>query len=104
MKSKLLSLLAGAAMFGLASAAYAQGPVQLTNNQLDNVTAGATATSLGFGGAVGTLFSGVAITADTGVLGANAAADGDVLSIAASFSPGPGAAAASQLTIVLTSP
>ena len=104
MKSKLLSLLAAAAILGFAGAASAQTPVQLSNNQLDDVTAGATAIGVGLGGAFGTLFSGSAITINTQVLGANAAAAGSVTSISASFSPGPGAAAGSTLGIVLTSP
>lgn len=110
MNTKLFSLLAGVAMLALAGAAnaqepaQAQGPVQLTSNQMDHVTAGATSVGIGAGGAFGTLFSGTAITIATAVVGKNAAAAGDVVSVASSFSPGPGAVAGSALQIVLTSP
>ncbi|HLI12770.1 MAG TPA: hypothetical protein VKY65_14350 [Alphaproteobacteria bacterium] len=104
MKTRLFSLLAGVALLGLATAANAQSPVQLSDSQMDVVTAGATSTALGGAAAFGTLFSGNLVTLATAVNGPNAAALGDVVSIAASFSPGPGAAAASALTIVLTSP
>lgn len=109
MKDKLFSLIAGAAILGLAGVANAedrshQTPIQLTNAQLDGVTAGATAIGVGLGAAFGTLFSGVAIGIDTAVLGHNAAAVASVTSASASFTPGPGAAAASALSILLTSP
>lgn len=100
----MYTLAAAAAMLVVANGADAQGPVQLTDNQLDGVTAGAVAIGTGFGGAAGTLASAVGITIHTGVFGAGAFAAGDVTSIAASFSPGPGARAASSLSLGLTSP
>jgi hypothetical protein len=104
MKSKLFCLLAGVALLGLAGAASAQEPIQLSDNQMDKVTAGATSTGIGIGAAVGTMFSGVSLEIDTAVVGHNAIAFGDVASVAASFTPGPGAAAASGLSLLLTSP
>jgi hypothetical protein len=104
LKTKLFSLLAGVAMLGFAGAANAQGPVQLSDSQMDHVTAGATSIGVGLGAALGTLFSGTTIQIDTAVAGKNAAAQGNVVSAAASFSPGPSAAAVSVLQMVLTSP
>jgi hypothetical protein len=102
MKTKVLSLLA--AVTFLAAGAASAAPAQLTDKQLDGVTAGATSIVVGLGGAYGTLSSGNISTALTEVLGANAAAAASNTSIAASFTPGPGAAAISELQAVLTSP
>ncbi len=102
MKSKLLSLLAGAAMLGFAGTAFAQGPVPLTNNQLDNVTAGAFALSLNGGVAFGTVASAVTITANAIVAGSSALGSGQVISAAADF--GGMAIAGAQTSILVTSP
>jgi hypothetical protein len=109
MKNRLFPLLAGAAILALAGTASAEdrnhpAPVRLSDAQMDGVTAGATAIGIGAGAAVGTLFSGTAILVNTAVAGPNAAAVGDVVSAAASFTPGPGAAAASALNVILVSP
>ncbi|HKT20089.1 MAG TPA: hypothetical protein VJR47_18695 [Stellaceae bacterium] len=109
MKTGFLPLLAGAALLALAGTASAgdrtpSAPLRLSDAQMDGVTAGATAIGVGFGAAAGTLFSGTAIEVATQVVGPNAAAAGDVISAAASFTPGPGAAAVSQLQMILVSP
>ena len=46
MSGKVLSLVAAAALLASVGAANAKGPVTLTDNQLDKVTAGATAAGL----------------------------------------------------------
>jgi len=104
MTKTVSSLLAAAAMVAFATAANAQGPVQLSDVQMDNVTAGATSIGTGFGGAIGSLASAVGVTISTAVFGHNAFALGDVTSIAASFSPGPHAFASSTLSLGLTTP
>lgn len=104
MKTKLLSLVASVALIGLAGSASAKDLQPLSNAQMDHVTAGATSITVGAGIAAGTILSGVGVTLATQVIGPNAAALGDVTSIAASFSPGPTAVAGSQLQAVLTSP
>jgi hypothetical protein len=104
MNKALYGALVGAAMLGLAGAASAQQPVQLTNAQLDHVTAGATSTTLFGGLALGNLGSAVVVTAANAVAGTSAAAAADVTSIATSTIPGPGATAASGLVVTLTSP
>ena len=45
MKMKFCSLLAGACLIALASTAHAAGPLALSDNQMDAVTAGAAATA-----------------------------------------------------------
>ena len=45
MKMKFCSLLAGASLLALASTAHAAGPLALSDNQMDAVTAGAAATA-----------------------------------------------------------
>ena len=45
MKMKFCSLLVGASLFALASTAHAAGPLSLSDNQMDGVTAGAAATA-----------------------------------------------------------
>ena len=50
---KFCSLLAGGALFALASTAFAGQPLQLTDRQLDGVTAGAAAVAGGIGFAFG---------------------------------------------------
>lgn len=92
-----------AAMVALAGTASAQ-PLQLTNAQLDHVTGGASSITLFGGGASGDLGALTTVTALNQVMGANAAAQADVTSIATSTIPGPGAAAASLLSVTLTSP
>jgi hypothetical protein len=109
MKNRILSLAAGAALVLAAGTAFAAdrdhaAPVQLSDAQMDGVTAGATSIGVGAGAAVGTLFSGTAIAINTAVAGPNAAALGGVTSAAASFTPGPTAAAASALNMILVSP
>ena len=109
MKTGLLPLLAGAAILALAGTASAgdrtpSAPLRLSDAQMDGVTAGATSIGVGLGAAAGTLFSGTAIQIATQVAGPNAAAAGDVISAAASFTPGPSAAAVSQLQMILVSP
>jgi UDP-N-acetylglucosamine enolpyruvyl transferase len=46
MRGKVLSLVAAAALLASVGAANAKGPVTLTDNQLDKVTAGATAAGI----------------------------------------------------------
>jgi predicted small lipoprotein YifL len=46
MRGKILSLVAAAALLASVGAANAKGPVTLTDNQLDKVTAGATAAGI----------------------------------------------------------
>ena len=46
MRGKVLSLVAAAALLASVGAANAKGPVMLTDNQLDKVTAGATAADI----------------------------------------------------------
>lgn len=104
MTKALYCAIAGAAMFGFVGTASAQQPVQLTNADLDSVTAGATSTTLFGGLAAGNLGAAVVITALNTVVGTNAAAAADVTSVATSTTPGPGAVAASALTVTLTSP
>lgn len=104
MNKALYAALVGAALLGLTGAASAREPMQLTNAQLDNVTAGATSVTLFAGGALGNLGSAVVVTAANAVLGTNAAAAADVTSIATSTIPGPGAQAVSGLVVTLTSP
>lgn len=97
------ALLAGAAMLALSGVAQAQQPMQLTDSQLDHVTAGASALGVFAGAAFGSAISGVTATVTTAVLGANAAASGNVLSFAGSLNNS-GAVAASGLQLTLTSP
>lgn len=109
MKHRLYPALAGAALLVIAGTAFAAdrhhpAPLRLTDAQMDGVTAGATSIGVGAGAAVGTLFSGTALAVNTAVAGPNAAAIGSVTSAAASFTPGPTAAAASALNMVLVSP
>jgi hypothetical protein len=104
MTKTVYSLVAAAAMLAFATAANAQGPAQLTDQQLDGVTAGAVAIGTGLGFAAGTIFSGSGVEIHTGVIGSAAFAAGDVTSIAASYSPGPHAASASTLSLGVTSP
>ncbi len=109
MKTTLFPLLAGAAILALSGTAFAgesnhTAPLRLSDMQMDGVTAGATAIGVGAGAALGTLFSGTAIQVNTAVAGPNAAAVGNVISAAASFTPGPSAAAASALNMILVSP
>jgi len=47
MRAKLLGAVSAAALLGSVSVASAQGPMQLTDNQLDGVTAGGSATVIG---------------------------------------------------------
>jgi hypothetical protein len=56
---KLTSLLAGGALFALASTAFAGQPLQLSDRQMDGVTAGAAAGALAWSAAIGD------VTADT---------------------------------------
>ena len=104
MTKTLYSLLAAGAMLAVATAAQAQGPVQLSDVQLDNVTAGATAIGSGFGGAGGSILAGTSVTINTAVHGHGAFAFGDIASIAASAHHGPSAFASSTLSLGVTSP
>ena len=109
MKTGLLPLLAGAAIVALAGTASAgdrtpSAPLRLSDAQMDGVTAGATSIGVGLGAAAGTLFSGTAIQIATQVVGPNAAAARAAVAAAASFTPGPSAAAVSQLQMILVSP
>lgn len=104
MNMKLLSLVASVALIGLAGSASAKDLKPLTNAQMDHVTAGATSITVGSGIAAGTIFSGVGVSLATAVMGHNAFGAGDVKSIAASFTPGPSAFAASGISAILVSP
>jgi hypothetical protein len=96
--------LVSAVMLSFVGVASAEEPLQLTNSQLDRVTAGASSATLFAGAAAGTLLSAVGVNSFNRVIGPNAAAAANVTSIAASFTPGPGASAGAALTVLLTSP
>ena len=104
MTKALYGALVGAAMLGFAGTASAQAPIQLTNAQLDRVTAGATSTTLFGGLAAGNLGAAVLVAAINTVAGSSAAAAADVTSVATSTIPGPGAVAGSALVVTITSP
>jgi hypothetical protein len=87
---------------GVAPHAFASEPAQLTNAQMDRISAGAAA--MGAGTAIGTLFSGIVVTITTQTAGADVFVAGEINSVAASFLPGPQGGAASFLGIGLTSP
>jgi hypothetical protein len=94
MRSRVVGLVAAAALLasvGIANAADAKGPVNLTDVQLDNVTAGgnpalaagvATAGALNFAGAINT------------AVGANLTASANPLAVGTAVAAGLGAAAA----------
>ena len=104
MYKALYGALVGAAMFAFAGTASAQQPVQLTDAQLDGVTAGATSTTLFAGAATGNIAAAVVVGSLNLVAGTSALASSDVTSVAASTIPGIGAAAASGLVVTITSP
>jgi hypothetical protein len=89
---------------GVAPHAFASEPAQLTNAQMDRISAGAAAMGAGAGTAIGTLFSGIVVTITTQTAGADVFVAGEINSVAASFLPGPQGGAASSLGIGLTSP
>lgn len=84
MTKTFLAVLAGAAMIAVAGAASAHEPMQLSNAQLDQVTAGAIAVGTGSGFAIGTVGGGVSININTQAIGHFAFAAGDITSISAS--------------------
>lgn len=98
----IYSVIAAGAILALITQAHAGQ--QLTDAQLDNVTAGATAIGTGLGAAGGSLASGVSVNINTAVHGHSAFAIGDVTSIAASAHHGPGAFASSSLSLGVVSP
>lgn len=102
MKTKLFSAVAGVALLALAGAANAGEPVRLSDAQMDGVTAGTTAVSVGIGIAVGDLAAASVVTADTVVIGLNATATGSTTSVAASLA-GP-AVAVAVTQVAATSP
>jgi hypothetical protein len=103
MKKALFCALAGAAMLSLAGAASAQ-PLQLTNAQLDRVTAGATSLSTFTGVVSGNISAALVLLSTNTVAGTTASAISSITGAAASTVPGIGASAADTLTVTLTSP
>jgi hypothetical protein len=93
-------------LLGFAAAGNAQGALQLTNSQLDNVTAGINATGSGTGAAEGGQSStAVSINTLVGSPGpGNASAIGQVMATALSSGPGALATASSTLSLTLVSP
>src|SRR5258708_11775704 len=72
MRSKVVGLVAAAALSASVGIAHAQRPVKLTDGQLDKVTAGANYTSANMGGNMGAYYMGAnALSAN---VAANAAA------------------------------
>ena len=69
MRSKVVGLVAAAALSASVGIATAKGPVKLTDGQLDKVTAGANYTSANMGGNMGAYYMGA------NVLPANVAAN-----------------------------
>jgi hypothetical protein len=69
MRSKVVGLVAAAALSASVGIATAKGPVKLTDGQLDKVTAGADYTSANMGGNMGAYYMGA------NVLPANVAAN-----------------------------
>jgi len=65
MTKKQLSFVAGAALLALAGTAYAEQPMQLTDKQMDGVTAGATALANAAAAAFGELFADTATQTST---------------------------------------
>ena len=57
MTNKFFSLVAGAALLALAGTAYAEQPMQLSDKQMDGVTAGANATANAAALALGEVFA-----------------------------------------------
>jgi len=98
------ALCAGVALLAFAGMANAQQPMQLSDAQLDHVTAGATSNALGQLAGSGTIFASGFISLATAVAGSTAAGAGTVLMESASFSGTPTATAASALGLALTSP
>jgi hypothetical protein len=94
------------ALAGFAGAASPREVVQLTNAQLDKVTAGASASGTGTGAAQGMLSSSeVTITTAVGLSGTgDVSAVGLVTSNASSSSAGIDATASSSLSLIVVSP
>ena len=69
MKTKLLSLLAGASLVALAGAANAGQPIALSNDQMDGVTAGASAIAVAAALTLGTFDSETTAQTTTNVVG-----------------------------------
>jgi len=67
MTKQFLALLAGGAFLALASTANAAGPMQLSDNQMDAVSAGSTAIANGVSAAFGEAFSDTASLTSTNV-------------------------------------
>jgi hypothetical protein len=67
MTSKLLSTVAGAALLALAGTAHAGGPLQLSDRQMDGVTAGGTALANAAAVAIGELFADTVTQTSTNV-------------------------------------
>jgi hypothetical protein len=74
MRSKVVGLVAAAALSASVGIANAQRPVKLTDGQLDKVTAGANYTSANMGGNMGAYYMG-AYYMGANVLSANVAAN-----------------------------
>jgi hypothetical protein len=72
MRSKVVGLVAAAALSASVGVATAKGPVKLTDGQLDKVTAGADYTSANMGGNMGAYYMGANVLPAN--VGANAAA------------------------------
>jgi hypothetical protein len=103
--NKLFSLAAGAALLALTGTAYAQEPLQLSDSQMDGVTAGGMAIANGISLAFGEVTAITLTQTSTNVVGVN---PGNV-AIAQAFSQGlagigdtPGAPSSSTLSLFLT--
>lgn len=104
MTKTLSALFAGVTVLAFAGMANAQQPVQLSDAQLDHVTAGATSSALGGLAGSGTIFASGFMSLATAVAGTTATGTGVVLMESASFNGTPTATAASALGLALTSP
>lgn len=104
MTKTLSALFTGVAVLAFAGMANAQQPMQLSDAQLDHVTAGATSTAAAALAGSGTIFASGFINLATAVAGTTAAGTGTVLMESASFNGTPTANAASALALALTSP